>query len=82
MRSMRLSRTSNRSIRVGLLVAAGFTLWACSSKETPSNQAVVYTVKGRLEAVQPATNGYGILSIHHEAIADFRDESGAKVGAP
>lgn len=64
----------------GLLIAAVICSLACSSGETSAPQAKAYTVKGRLEAVEPATNGWGILRIHHEAIADFRDESGAKVG--
>jgi len=64
----------------GLLIAVLISLVACSAGETPASQAVAYTVKGRLQVVEPATNGWGVLRIHHEAIADFRDQSGAQVG--
>ena len=73
------NQPSRRDVSVVLLTAL---LIGCSSTPAPppSATATTYTVKGRLESIKPAANGYGFLNIKHEAVPGFRDEKGKVVG--
>ncbi len=69
-----------RRVVCGLLLSTLLLGCSSSSSGSASTTATTYTVKGRLESIQPTANGYGFLNIKHEAVTDFRDEKGAVVG--